>query len=184
MRLFAVGLSHRTAPVELRESWTSPARGWSARLPSSPREGSDASWSCCRPAIAPKSTPSAKPTARRSTSAAFSASITKSRTSSARAPLRAPRAGRRAASLSRRRRARFAGRRRAADSRPGQGGLRRRERRTVHRRAHQPVVSFGVRRRQARAIGDRARRRGRLGQLRRDCPRQKDFRRPEGARRS
>ena len=68
-----------------------------------------------------------------------------------RAPLRPARRRSRAAPLPRRRRPRLAGGRRAADPRPGEGGLHRRPAIAAHRGADQPAVPHRVRRRQARA---------------------------------
>ena len=80
----------------------------------------------------------------------------------------------------RRRRPRLAGRRRAADPRPGEGSVLHGHRPALHRRAHQPAVPRGVRGRQARAHRHRPRRRRRVGQLRRHRAGEEDFRRPQG----
>ena len=65
MRLFAVGLSHRTAPVELRE-WVDFSRGGAdAALSALAGRGIGArNRSCCRPATAPRSTRSPGPRRR------------------------------------------------------------------------------------------------------------------------
>ena len=71
---------------------------------------------------------------------------------------------------------RLAGRRRAADPRPGEGGLHDGQRPAVHRAPSQPAVPLLVRDRQARADGNRPRRRCRVGQLRGDRAGEEDLR--------
>ena len=125
MRLFAVGLSHRTAPVELRERVDFARGGVDAALAALAARGvGPRDRSCSRPATAPRSTrPATRTRPRTGIGRFFSEYHGVAHDADRRASLRPARRRRRAAPVPRRRRPRFARRRRAADPRPGQGGL-------------------------------------------------------------
>ena len=133
-RLFTVGLSHRTAPVELRESVDFSRGGAGEALAALAGRGISKEMvvlsTCNRAEIYAVAGPDGPrrhgALLRRVSRAAAGAAD--------RAPVRAARRGSRAASVPRRRRPRLAGRRRAADPRAGQGGLLRRQRPRLHRR--------------------------------------------------
>ena len=78
----------------------------------------------------------------------------------------------------------FAGRRRAADPRTGQGRVQPGRRAALHGPAAQQAVPRGVRRRQARPLGDGARRGRGLGRLRGGGAGAQDLRRPQGTHRA
>ena len=162
MHLLLVGISHRTAPVELRERVDFQARGARARAArAAPRAARRARRSCCRPATAPTLRRVRRCRRRRGRISVRFVSefhgVDRPRRRAARLRRRRPR--RRAASVPRRRRARLAGRRRAADSRPGEGGAHGRSDGADRRPGAQPAVPLLVRRRQARADRNRPRRR-------------------------
>ena len=148
MRLLVVGLSHRTAPVELREC-VDFARGGARRGAEGAgraRRRARRRW-CCRRATAPRSTRSRRRPTRRPTHRPVLQRIPPARAPrDGRPPLHAERRRRGAPSVQGRGRARLAGRRRAADPRPGQGGVHDRERPAVHRPTPQPAVPLVVRR--------------------------------------
>ena len=103
------------------------------------------------------------------------------RRSACAAPLLEDRAGGGGAFVSRGGRSRLARHGRAADTRAGEGGVRRRLTNGVHRTAAEQAVSFGVCDRQARAIGDPACRRRGVCQLCRRRARAKNLRQPQRA---
>ena len=185
MRLFAVGLSHRTAPVELRECVDFARRGLDAALAALAARNADArsgrASTCNRAEIyAVADSRRGRRVLRRFISEyngvpwdALAPHVVIYRGARGRRP-----------PVPRRRRPRLAGRRRAADPRPGQGRLRDGDRAEVHRRADQPAVhsAFSVGKRVR--TRDRPRRRRGLGQLRGDRAGEEDLRRPQGPERA
>ena len=186
MRLFAVGLSHRTAPVELRECVDSPAEGSNRRWPRSPRAASAAKLvvlsTCNRAEI-------------------YAVGDTDETADGRWAVLqrlpRHPACADRAEHLYVHRGAEAArhlfrvaagldslvvgepqilGQVKAAYATASDGQF--------TGRADEPAVPLGVRRRQARARRDRPRRRGGVGQLRGDRAGEEDLRRPDGPQRA
>ncbi len=133
MHLLLVGISHRTAPVELRERLDFQARGVDRRAARAGRARLGArSGRACRPATAPSSTsPATTSTATRQDLVRLRQRVPRHRSAGDIAPhvYDVDRSRRRAPSVPRRRRPRLAGRRRAADSRPGEGRAHRRDRR-------------------------------------------------------
>ena len=183
MQLLLVGVSHRTAPIELRERLDFSARGVDRALTALSGSGvhheATIVSTCNRVELYVRM--------RRLGSGALGHSAVSvgvsrhSRRSARAAPLLEDRAGGRRAPVSRGGRPRLARHGRAADTRAGEGGVRRRLADGVHRTAAEQAVSFGVCHGQARAIGDRARRRRGVGQLCRRRARAKNFRQPQGA---
>ena len=176
-----VGISHRTAPVELRERVDFQARGVAGGAARAGRARLDARSGRAvdlQPRRGLRRLRRCDGDARRIWCASSASS-----TASIRGEL-APHiydvadldVG--AASVPRRRRPRLAGRRRAADPRPGEGRAHRRRRRADRRPGAQPPVPLVVRRRQARAHGNRPRLGRRVGQLRGGGAGAQDLRRP------
>ena len=129
VHLLLVGASHRTAPVELRERLDFCSRGLEQAVRAlARRDRRQQKPSSSRPAIAPSCTSPAR-IRRRATDDLLALLLrvpSAAGRSRAAASLLAHRSRRRAAPVSRLLRPRFAGRRRAADSRADQGGVRRR----------------------------------------------------------
>ena len=184
MRLFAVGISHRTAPVELRECVDFARRG--------ARRGAGGAGGAERHArsggaldLQPRRDLRRRRIRRgRRVLRPLHQRIQRRGVGRARAACRhLPRARGGRPPVPRRRRPRLAGRRRAADPRAGQGRVRRGERAEIDRRAHQPAVHVGLQRRQARAQRDGPRRRRGVGQLRGDRAGEEDLRRARRAQR-
>ena len=183
MHLLLVGISHRTAPVELRERLDFQARGLAPALRALRRADATREavvLSTCNRAEVYVACEDVRP-ARADISCVLQRVSTGSTPTALQAAHLRPRRSRRgAAPVPRRRRARFAGRRRAADSRPGEGRAHGRDARRRRRAAAQPAVPLLVRRRQARSHGNRPGRGRRLGQLRGGGAGAEDFRRPQG----
>ena len=180
MHVFLLGVSHRTAPVDLRE-----------RLDFSSRDlGAAVEALALRPSAAESVVLS---TCNRSEIYVASDDPARAREEVDRIPERVPQpaASRRScrtcsrtttrprpAPVPRGRRTRFARRRRAADPRPGEGRLPGGRGTSLRRPGAEQAVPLVVRRRQARADGNGARRRRGVGQLRRRRARAQDLRPP------
>ena len=187
MRLFAVGSEPPHGARRIAgDASTSRAAGSRRRWPRSRRAASAVRWSCCRRATAPRSMRVGDTDATADGVGRFFSEYHKI-PHDADAPsicmcvaVRMRRAicsasppdSTRWSSASRRFSARSRRRTRAASDAQFTG------------RADQPPVPFGVRRRQARARRDRARRRGGVGQLCGDRAGEEDLRRPEGTERA
>ena len=158
MQLLLVGVSHRTAPIELRERLDFSARGVDRALTALSGSGAHHEATivstCNRVELyvgcdEPESGARGHP--------AVSLGVSRHpRRSAGAASLREDRAGSGDAPVSRGGRPRLARHGRAADARPGEGGVRRRVANGLHGPAAEQAVPFGVCRRQARAIGNRA----------------------------
>ena len=169
MQLLLVGVSHRTAPIELRERLDFSARGVDRALTALAgsdvhREATIVS-TCNRVELYVGCD---EPEAARAAIQQFLSEFHGIPGDAAcAAPLLEDRTGCGGAPVSRRGGSRLARHGRAADSRAGEGSVRRRLADGVHRPAAEQAVSLGVCHGQARAIGDGACRRRGVGQLRR-----------------
>ncbi len=167
MHVFLLGVSHQTAPVDLREQLDFSSRDVGAAVEALAARSSAGEAvvlsTCNRSEIYVASDDPAR--ARRSSIEFLGSYHELPRRGVRAARLRPHRRGRRAAPVPRRRRARLAGRRRAADPRPGQGRVPGGRGAAVRRAGADAALPLLVRRRQARAHGNRARRRRGLGGL-------------------
>ena len=158
MHLFLLGVSHRTAPVELRERLDFSSRDLGAAVealatrPSAGRVGRAVDVQPVRD-LRRQRRPGAR--ARRDHRVPQRVPSACRAESVHAAPVLARRRGRRRASVPRRRRSRLAGRRRAADPRTGEGRVPGGRGTSLHRADAEQAVPLVVRRRQARADGDR-----------------------------